>query len=84
MLQLSNSNGKSLRLRQKVEGDAVVVFIPNRDEFSITDMVRNSRCMMIIESNNYANSLLLFLTFRQCALLLSNLQKNTVICVCAR
>ena len=79
MLQLGNSNGKSLRLRQKVEGDAVVVFIPNRDEFSITDMVRNSRCMMIIESNKYANSLLLFLTFRQCALLLSNLHKNTVI-----
>ena len=30
MLQLGNSNGKSLRLRQKVEGDAVVLFIPNR------------------------------------------------------
>ena len=69
MLQLDNSNGKSLRLRQKVEGDAVDVFIPNRDEFYIPDIVRNSRCMMIIESNNYAISLLLFLTSTQCALL---------------
>ena len=69
MLQLDNSNGKSLRLRQKVEGDAVDVLIPNSDEFYIPDIVRNSRCMMIIESNNYAISLLLFLTSRQCALL---------------
>ena len=84
MLHLGKSNGKSLRLRQKVEGDAVVVFIPNRDGFSIADMVRNSRCMMIRESNNYANSLLLFLTSRWWALLLSNLQKNTVIWVCDR